>query len=317
MELRAAGTSERGEIRRLLAQSGLPVADLEDSAIEFLVAIADGALVGTVGIERHGDVGLLRSLTVAPAQRGSGLGSRLVGALEAHAAASGVNELVLLTTTARDFFERRGYLEIAIMRLMDIILTLPSLLRATKEVGLAGLEKLTGIPAQVGGAVAMNAGTRDGETFDHLVSLTLVEPEGRLDVRGKDRFRAVYRDGGLRDAVVLQASFELVPDDPKAIFERFSQSLKRRNATQPVSQRSVGCVFRNPAGDAAGRLIEAAGCKTLRAGGIEVSGQHANYFVNDGRGSAADFVGLMAEVKKRVHDRFGVDLEPEVKFWGF
>lgn len=113
MELRAAGSSERGEIRRLLAQSGLPVADLEDSAIEFLVAIADGALVGTVGIERHGDVGLLRSLTVAPAQRGSGLGSRLVGALEAHAAASGVNELVLLTTTARDFFERRGYLEIA------------------------------------------------------------------------------------------------------------------------------------------------------------------------------------------------------------
>lgn len=195
--------------------------------------------------------------------------------------------------------------------------TLPSLLRATKEVGLAGLEKLTGIPAQVGGAVAMNAGTRDGETFEHLVSLTLVEPEGQLEVRGKDRFRAVYRDGGLRDAVVLQASFELVPDDPKAIFERFSQSLKRRNATQPVSQRSVGCVFRNPSGDAAGRLIEASGCKTLRSGGIEVSGQHANYFVNDGRGSAADFVGLMAEVKKRVHDKFGIDLEPEVKFWGF
>jgi UDP-N-acetylmuramate dehydrogenase len=195
--------------------------------------------------------------------------------------------------------------------------TLPSLLRATKEVGLAGLEKLTGIPAQVGGAVAMNAGTRDGETFEHLVSLTLVEPEGRLEVRGKDQFRAVYRDGGLRDAVVLQASFELTPDDPKAIFERFSASLKRRNATQPVSQRSVGCVFRNPAGDAAGRLIEAAGCKTLRSGGIEVSGQHANYFVNDGRGSAAEFVGLMAEVKKRVHDKFGIDLEPEVKFWGF
>lgn len=195
--------------------------------------------------------------------------------------------------------------------------TLPSLLRAAKEAGLAGLEKLTGIPALLGGAVAMNAGTRDGETFEHLVSLTLVEPEGRLEVRGKDQFRAVYRDGGLRDAVVLQASFELTPDDPKAIFERFSASLKRRNATQPVSQRSVGCVFRNPAGDAAGRLIEAAGCKTLRSGGIEVSGQHANYFVNDGRGSAAEFVGLMAEVKKRVHDKFGIDLEPEVKFWGF
>lgn len=195
--------------------------------------------------------------------------------------------------------------------------TLPSLLRATKEVGLAGLEKLTGIPAVVGGAVAMNAGTRDGETFEHLVSLTLVDPDGRLEVLGKDRFRATYRDGGLRDAIVLQATFELTPDDPKAIFERFSASLKKRNATQPVSQRSVGCVFRNPAGDAAGRLIEVAGCKTLRIGGVEVSGMHANYFVNDGGGSAADFVALMGEVRSRVRARFGVELEPEVKFWGF
>lgn len=195
--------------------------------------------------------------------------------------------------------------------------TLPSLLRATKEVGLAGLEKLTGIPAMVGGAVAMNAGTRDGETFEHLVSLTLVDPDGRIVVHGRDRFAATYRDGRLRDAIVVQATFELQPDDPKAIFERFSASLKKRNATQPVSQRSVGCVFQNPAGDAAGRLIEVAGCKTLRIGGIEVSGMHANYFVNDGRGTAADFVALMGEVRTRVRSQFGVDLVPEVKFWGF
>lgn len=195
--------------------------------------------------------------------------------------------------------------------------TLPSLLRATKEVGLAGLEKLTGIPAVVGGAVAMNAGTRDGETFEHLVSLTVVEPDGRIAVLGKSDFKPVYRDGGLRDAIVVQATFELQPDDPRAIFERFSASLKKRNATQPVSQRSVGCVFRNPAGDAAGRLIEVAGCKTLRVGGVEVSGLHANYFVNEGAGTAADFVALMAEVRQRVSDRFGVELEPEVKFWGF
>jgi UDP-N-acetylmuramate dehydrogenase len=195
--------------------------------------------------------------------------------------------------------------------------TLPSLLRATKEVGLAGLETLTGIPAMVGGAVAMNAGTRDGETFQHLVSLTLVDGDGNLTVHGPDRFRATYRDGGLRDAIVLSATFELAPDDPKAIFERFSASLKKRNATQPVSQRSVGCVFRNPPGDAAGRLIEAAGCKTLRSGGIEVSGLHANYFVNDGTGTAAQFVALRDEVRARVRQRFGVELEDEVRFWGF
>lgn len=195
--------------------------------------------------------------------------------------------------------------------------TLPSLLRATKDVGLAGLERLTGIPAQVGGAVAMNAGTRDGETFDLLVSLTVVEPDGTIAVRGPDRFAHQYRDGGLAGAIALQATFQLEPDDPKAIFERFSASLKKRNATQPVAQRSVGCVFRNPAGDAAGRLIEAAGCKTLQVGGIEVSGMHANYFVSSGSGTAADFVALMAEVTRRVRDKFGVELQPEVKFWGF
>lgn len=195
--------------------------------------------------------------------------------------------------------------------------TMPSLLRAAKEAGLAGLEKLTGIPAMLGGAVAMNAGTRDGETFEHLVSLTLVDRDGNVVVLGSDRFCARYRDGGLGDAIVVQATFELQPDDPKAIFERFSASLKKRNATQPVSMRSVGCVFRNPEGDAAGRLIDASGCKTLRIGGIEVSPMHANYFVNDGRGSAADFVALMGEVRARVRASFGLELEPEVKFWGF
>lgn len=195
--------------------------------------------------------------------------------------------------------------------------TLPSLLRATKDVGLAGLEKLTGIPAVVGGAVAMNAGTREGETFEFLTSITVVEPDGAIAVRGRDRLQPEYRDGRLRDAICVQATFALVPDDPKAIFDRFTASLKKRNATQPVSQRSVGCVFRNPPGRAAGQLIEEAGCKTLRIGAVEVSGMHANYFVNLGTGTAADFVALMDEVRRRVKGRHGIDLEPEAKFWGF
>lgn len=195
--------------------------------------------------------------------------------------------------------------------------TLPSLLRATKEAGLAGLEQLVGIPAVVGGAVAMNAGTREGETFDRLVSLTIVTKDGELAVRGRQDLAPVYRDGRLDGAIVVQATFELEPDDPQAIFARFSASLKRRNATQPVAQRSVGCVFQNPPGDAAGRLIEAAGCKTMRVGGVEVSSLHANYFVNSAGGSAADFRALMAEVRKRVRAEFGVELAPEVKFWGF
>lgn len=195
--------------------------------------------------------------------------------------------------------------------------TLPSLLRATKEAGLAGLEKLTGIPAVVGGAVAMNAGTRDGETFEHLVSLTVVEPDGRLGVRTSEDWSPRYRDGCLGGAIVVQATFELEPDSPEAIFERFSTSLQARNKSQPVTQRSVGCVWQNPAGDAAGRLVEASGCKMMRVNGVQVSEKHANYFVNDNTGTAADFVALMDQVRSRVHEQSGVELEPEVKFWGF
>ncbi len=195
--------------------------------------------------------------------------------------------------------------------------TLPGLLRATRETGLAGLEKLTGIPANVGGAVAMNAGTRDGETFEHLISLTVVEQDGRVGVRGRDQLSPRYRDGGLGRAVVVQATFELVEDHPKRIFDRFSASLQQRNQSQPVTQRSVGCVFQNPEGDAAGRLIQEAGCKDLRRNGVQVSAKHANYFVNDDTGTAADFLALMADVRERVLDQFGVELQPEVKFWGF
>ena len=195
--------------------------------------------------------------------------------------------------------------------------TMPSLLRSTREAGLAGLEKLTGIPAEVGGAVAMNAGTREGETFEHIVSLTVVQPDGALGVLGKQDFQPVYRNGGLAGAVVVQATFELVEDRPDAIFQRFSTSLQKRNASQPVTQRSVGCVFQNPEGDAAGRLIQEAGCKELRCNGVQVSEKHANYFVNDDTGTAADFVALMDEVRSRVRGEFGVDLRAEVKFWGF
>lgn len=195
--------------------------------------------------------------------------------------------------------------------------TMGTLLRTTREQGLAGLETLTGIPANLGGAVAMNAGTRDGETFDRLTSVTLVDANGQLVERTRAECSPVYRDGGLGGCVVLDATFALAKDDPRAIFDRFSVSLKKRNASQPVTMHSVGCVFRNPKGDAAGRLIEASGCKRLSVGDIQVSDVHANYFVNVGAGTCAQFRQLMAEVQKRVLDHSGIQLEPEVKSWGF
>lgn len=194
--------------------------------------------------------------------------------------------------------------------------SLPTLLRGARELGLAGLEQLTGVPAQVGGAVAMNAGTRDGDTFERLVSLTVVDRDGEIRVLGPEHFAPRYRDGNLGEgSLVVHATFELHEDSPAAIFDRFSASLKSRNATQPVTERSVGCVFTNPAGDAAGRLIETAGCKLMREGGIVVSGKHANYFVNDRSGTADEFRTLMDKVQKRVSEVHGVTLVPEVQIW--
>ncbi len=194
--------------------------------------------------------------------------------------------------------------------------TLPSLIRSTKGVGLKGLELLIGIPAQVGGAVAMNAGTAETEVFDRLASLRLVNPNGDVEVWGREEMNPEYRNGGLRGRVVLDATWELEEDDPARIQARLEASLKRRNATQPVTEQSAGCVFTNPKGDSAGRLIEAAGCKLLRKGALMVSGKHANYFVNEGSGTSKDFLELMAEVQRRVKAEFGVELQPEVKVWG-
>ena len=114
----------------------------------------------------------------------------------------------------------------------------------------------------------------------------------------------------------LQAAFDLHEDDPARIFERFEESLRKRNATQPVSEKSVGCVFKNTEAGPAGRLIEEAGCKLLRRGAVGVSGKHANYFVNLGGGTCEDFLALMAAVQERVKARSGLELTPEVKMLG-
>jgi UDP-N-acetylmuramate dehydrogenase len=193
--------------------------------------------------------------------------------------------------------------------------SVPTLLRNARELGLAGLEVLTGIPAHVGGVVAMNAGTREGETFDCLQSVTVVERDGTIRQLDRTECHPEYRNGNLGDRIVVQAAFMLEDDDPKAIYSRFESYLKYRNTTQPVAERSLGCVFKNPGGDSAGRLIERAGCKLMRRGAIVVSAKHANYFVNEGDGTCADFVALMEAVRERVDREFRVRLVPEVRRW--
>lgn len=195
--------------------------------------------------------------------------------------------------------------------------SLPSLLRRSREVKLSGLEGLIGIPAQVGGAVAMNAGTSEATTFDHLVRLRLSDEYGELRTLEKDEFRPTYRCGNLGDVLITTATFELDEGRPQEIDETMQSYLRRRNATQPVTEKSVGCIFKNPTGHAAGRLIQEAGLKGESAGPIEVSTKHANYFVNTGGGTAVQVMELIERVRQRVREHAGVELELEVKLWGY
>ena len=193
--------------------------------------------------------------------------------------------------------------------------TLPSLIRKAKDLALEGLETLVGIPAQVGGAVRMNAGTKEGETFDHLVSVRVADESGELREIPREDLHPKYRDGNLGKVLITTATFELKPSNRLLIQERIKEYLTYRNRSQPVTEKSLGCIFKNPPGDAAGRLIEAAGLKGAREGDIMVSEKHANYFVNLGAGTSTQVLDLIARVQETVQNEFSLHLHPEIQIW--
>lgn len=197
---------------------------------------------------------------------------------------------------------------------------LPALAAWLATEGLSGLEFGAGIPATVGGAVRMNAGAHGGEVADRLVSVTVASPEEPRGVTcAPEDLDFGYRRSALpRNGIVVAARWRLTPDDPDAIRKRLDEWRAWRRATQPLRQRNCGSVFTNPAGDSAGRLIDAAGLKGLRVGGASVSEKHANFIVVEpGRTTAADVVALIAEVQRRVVESGGPELVPEVRMVGF
>ncbi len=183
--------------------------------------------------------------------------------------------------------------------------------------GLAGLEFMTGIPGSVGGAVCMNAGAWGRAVGDCLAFVEFVDRAGRsCRVPGAELVfsyrRLRPRAAGLHDAVVTGAGFVLQPGDTGKIQERCRAYLARRREKQPAGVASAGSFFKNPEGDSAGRLIEAAGLKGFRAGRAMVSFEHANFIVNTGQASADEIIELMDEIRKRVFRNSGIMLEPEV-----
>jgi UDP-N-acetylmuramate dehydrogenase len=202
-----------------------------------------------------------------------------------------------------------GLLEVdAGARLLEVV-------RIAATAGLSGFENLAGIPGRVGGAVFGNAGSRYGAIGDLVVSLDLMDASGELRhvVPGPSFFR--YRGSNVGDRIVVRALLAGGESDPRLLRARVRELVHERKKSQPGWVGNAGCVFKNPKGDAAGRLIDAAGCKGLRSGSVFVSNRHANFFENGGQGTASDVLRLVDLVRDRVRRSHGVDLEMEVRRW--
>jgi UDP-N-acetylmuramate dehydrogenase len=189
--------------------------------------------------------------------------------------------------------------------------------RAAAEAGIAGLSFLRGIPGAIGGALRMNGGAYGGEVKD-----VLIEARG-LDRRGR---RVSFDNAGMgfsyrhcsapADVIFTSAVFEGRPGDPAAILADMTAITEARSATQPVNTRTGGSTFKNPPGDKAWRLVDAAGCRGLRIGDAQVSELHCNFLINHGNASATEIEALGEEVRRRVREQSGVELEWEIKRLG-
>lgn len=184
--------------------------------------------------------------------------------------------------------------------------------------GLSGLEFAVGIPGTLGGAVSMNAGTRDtwiGSLVEHVV--TYRPGEGMRHYDHDDVYWA-YRETGIpRNEIILEATLRLEPGEKADIRVAMERYLVRRRRTQPVGSACCGSVFRNPPGRSVGAMVEECGLKGFSVGGAEVSCVHGNFIVNNGTATASDVLAVIHHVYDRVKEAYGVELQPEVKFLGF
>jgi UDP-N-acetylmuramate dehydrogenase len=191
-----------------------------------------------------------------------------------------------------------------------------ALAEAAATAGLSGLEFASGIPGSLGGAIRMNAGAYGREWVDVLTRYRFLTPEGELVDKvpeaGEFSYRWSFLTGG---RVILSATADLVEGDPVSIRAQVAEYREKRGTSQPLSKRNAGCIFKNPPGQSAGRLIDQAGLKGLRLGDAEVSPEHANFLVNHGHATAAEFAELMERVRAKVLAVHGVALEPEVEIW--
>jgi UDP-N-acetylenolpyruvoylglucosamine reductase len=196
-------------------------------------------------------------------------------------------------------------------------LRLKNLCGLAATAGLSGFEFLEGIPGNVGGALRMNAGAMGGWIFDVVDEVRLMAPDGAVATLPRTSMHVDYRFcAELRESIALGAVLHpLTKSDAVTVGRQIDDYRRKRRESQP-REPSAGCIFKNPPGASAGRLIEESGLKGARVGGAEVSKVHANFFVNRGQATSADMLELVRRVRAGVRQAKGVDLEPEVLLYG-
>jgi UDP-N-acetylmuramate dehydrogenase len=191
----------------------------------------------------------------------------------------------------------------------------------TTRRGLEGLSQMTGIPASIGGAVRMNAGGAYGSVSDAIVSVTCLTRDGQPVTYPAEELRFSYRQTNIPDPIILGVVFRLTPEDPIALRRKVKEIFEFKKSTQPLAERSAGCVFKNPIDPvseervSAGKLIDAAGLKGFTIGGASVSTRHANFIITQPGAMADDVMQLLDTIRQRVFDHCGIELENELVIW--
>lgn len=189
--------------------------------------------------------------------------------------------------------------------------------RTCADHGLTGLEFMATVPGDLGGGIAMNAGAFGQQVSDKLQQITILHRDGSEEQITADNLSMSYRHTRLpAGSLVVDATFRLEEGDPDAIRQRMREIREKRSATQPLAQPNCGSVFKNPQGDHAARLIEAAGLKGIRIGNARISGTHANFIINEGGATCEDVLALIRLARQEVDKQFSVLLEPEVRLLG-
>lgn len=195
---------------------------------------------------------------------------------------------------------------------------LSSVAAATKNAALTGFEFAGGIPGTMGGAVVMNAGAYGGEMKDVLTEVTVMDEEGEIVTLPADKLELGYRTSIIKTAgyIVLEAKLQLKEGNPEVIRETMKDLTIRRTTKQPLEYPSAGSTFKRPEGYFAGKLIMDSGLAGYQVGGAQVSEKHCGFVINAGGATARDVRTLMDNVRDIVYKKYGVTLEPEVKFLG-